>query len=371
MKDQLNIVIAEYDSERRASISRVLAVHKGWTINTAMNQSDLFELASRKGVNAIVLETTFEGSSVETIIKLRSRYKTSGIPILVVTGPVGPQSKELMAVGASHYVDPPAGGKKITKAIREMIENPKPVTLAPRSVIGDVDRLTKLIATNLLDVPPKQQFDMITALVMGILVVPVALVSLVDEDRQFFLSQQGLAEPWASSRETPLSHSFCQWVVSSEEPLIVEDAREDAVLLHNLAIRDLGVVAYAGQPIKAAGGKLIGSLCAIDGHPRSWTFEELATLKDLANLTECYISFEEDGFDLKSHAASRVNKTDLDELKYINIQARGIEAISRLLQRKSLNITREQRRILLSVVQEFSQSQSNLSAREQTVAKAV
>ena len=361
MKDQLSIIIAENDSERRSSISRVLTIHKSWTIETATDQAHLVELASRKGVSAVVLESLFPGSSMEAIIKLRSSHKTASIPILAVTGAVGPQPKELLAVGASHAIGSPAGSRKITEGIREMIANPKPVTHAPRSVIGDVDRMTKLIATNLLDTTPKKQFEMISQLVMSILGVPVALISLVDEERQYFLSQHGLIEPWASLKETPLSHSFCQCVVSGQESLVVEDAREDPLLANNLAVRDLNVVAYAGQPIKAGGDKVIGSLCAIDGHPRSWTFDELATLRDLANLTECYIAFEEDGFDPEASDSSEPKANDPSNLKKIHVQALGIEAISRLMQRSGLSITAAQRRLLLGVVQTFSHSQSRLS----------
>ena len=100
---------------------------------------------------------------------------------------------------------------------------------------------------------------------------PVALVSLVDADRQFFKSCLGLPEPWASARETPLSHSFCQHAVARREPLVVDDAREHEVLRDNPAIRDMGVVAYAGIPLIDAAGHALGTLCVIDSQPRHWT----------------------------------------------------------------------------------------------------
>jgi GAF domain-containing protein len=82
-----------------------------------------------------------------------------------------------------------------------------------------------------------------------VLKVPVALMSLVDADRQFFKSQVGLPDEWAQERETPLSHSFCQYVAGSNEPLIIGDAREYPLVCDNLAVRDLNVVAYAGVPL--------------------------------------------------------------------------------------------------------------------------
>jgi signal transduction histidine kinase len=92
----------------------------------------------------------------------------------------------------------------------------------------------------------------------------------------------GLPEPWASVRETPLSHSFCQHAVALARPLVIEDARTHPLVRDNLAIRDIGVIAYAGIPLATADGDVLGSFCVIDGVPRQWTADELATLTDLA-----------------------------------------------------------------------------------------
>jgi GAF domain-containing protein len=114
------------------------------------------------------------------------------------------------------------------------------------------DRLAELQATYLLDSPAEETFDRFTRLASTILKTPVSLVSLVDRDRQFFKSSVGLQEPWASQRQTPLSHSFCQHLVDSSEPLLVVDARIHPLLRDNLAVIDLGVVAYLGIPITTA-----------------------------------------------------------------------------------------------------------------------
>jgi hypothetical protein len=112
------------------------------------------------------------------------------------------------------------------------------------------------------------------------------LVSLVDIDRQFFKRQVGLPEPWASERQTPLSHSFCQWVVSSRAPMLVDDARVHPVLQHNGAIESLGVVAYAGVPVSAGEDHTLGSFCAADPQPRAWSAEDLLVLKALGKMVE-------------------------------------------------------------------------------------
>ena len=143
-------------------------------------------------------------------------------------------------------------------------------------------RLRELRGTQLLDSPADERFDRLTRLTSTVLNVPIALVSLVEDDRQFFKSCVGLPQPWARQRQTPLSHSFCQHVVESREPLVVSDAREHPMLRDNPAIRDIGVIAYIGAPLITPTGNVLGTLCAIDHQPRHWTTEQVEILTNLA-----------------------------------------------------------------------------------------
>lgn len=154
--------------------------------------------------------------------------------------------------------------------------------MSSRSSRTDPFRLAAVYATGLLDAPPEKAFDRLTGLVTQLLDVPISLVSLVDIDRQFFVSCPGVAEPWASARETPLSHSFCQYVVESGHALVIEDARVHPLVCDNPAIADLGVIAYAGMPLQTAAGHVLGSFCAVDTAPRRWTERELEILRELA-----------------------------------------------------------------------------------------
>jgi hypothetical protein len=150
------------------------------------------------------------------------------------------------------------------------------------SAVHAPERLRELHRSMLLDSPPEESFDRLTRLTSSVLNVPVALVSLVASDRQFFKSCLGLRQPWAAQRQTPLSHSFCQHVVESRRPLVVSDAREHPVLRNNPAIGDLGVIAYAGAPLISPNGHVLGTLCAIDYQPRHWTTEQVEILCNLA-----------------------------------------------------------------------------------------
>ena len=148
--------------------------------------------------------------------------------------------------------------------------------------ITDADRLAALYGTGLLDSPSEEVFDRPVRIASHIFGTPIALLSFVDERRQFFKSQLGLPSDVAQARETPLSHSFCQHVVANKEPLVVTDARTVPELRDNKAITDLDVISYLGVPVKEPGGEILGSFCVIENQPRKWTDAELEILEDLA-----------------------------------------------------------------------------------------
>jgi len=149
--------------------------------------------------------------------------------------------------------------------------------------ILDPLRLAALRRLSLLDSPAEPNFDRLTRLASKILKAPASLITFIDEDRQFIKSGTGLPEPWASARETPLSHSFCKHMVATGQPLIVENAPQHPIVHNNLAISDLGVMAYAGIPLVIPPqGQVIGSFCVVDVVPRVWTDEEIEILQDLA-----------------------------------------------------------------------------------------
>lgn len=158
----------------------------------------------------------------------------------------------------------PRDPAKIPPATRRAEPHPPSVSTQLRNPA----RLAALHATPVLDARSEEAFDRLTRLATKLLGVPVALASLVDADRQHLASQVGLPEPVAISRQLPLSHSFCQYVVADDAPLVVQDAREHPVLRDSLAVSELGLVAYCGVPLRTPNGQVLGALCAIDGRPR-------------------------------------------------------------------------------------------------------
>lgn len=140
------------------------------------------------------------------------------------------------------------------------------------------ERLNVLHALNLLDTPPEEVFDRITRLVARVLDVPIALVSLVDTDRQWFKSRVGL-----DAIETPRELAFCAHAIVQTSPMIVPDATLDERFADNaLVTSNPNIRFYAGVPLRSVSGLSIGTLCAIDSKPRKLNADEINILIDLA-----------------------------------------------------------------------------------------
>jgi two-component system, sensor histidine kinase and response regulator len=145
-------------------------------------------------------------------------------------------------------------------------------------LLRDRARLRSLARSELMDSEPEEVFDRLTRLASKLLGAPVATMTLVDGTRQYFKSSVGTAV-----NQTPLSHSFCQHVVTGGAPLVVSDARLDPRVKANAAIEDLDVIAYCGVPLTDADGHTLGSFCAIEHAPRQWTEIEIEILTELAH----------------------------------------------------------------------------------------
>jgi signal transduction histidine kinase len=151
------------------------------------------------------------------------------------------------------------------------------------------------------------------------------LVSLVEADRQFFKSAIGLPQPWLHRRETSLLHSFCQHVVATGAPLVVEDADRHPVLSDNLAIPDLGVVTYLGMPLITADGHVLGALCAIAPEPRTWAAADAAALRDLAAVTMSEVTLHRLALEMRERAAGEAAAR-----KAIQAREQRLEALRQL-----------------------------------------
>ncbi len=148
------------------------------------------------------------------------------------------------------------------------------------ATVGDMRRLKALRRTQLLDTAQEEPFDRIARLASSLLGTPIATVTLIDSDRQFYKSALGLPEPVKSDRETPLDLSFCRHTVALGTPLVIADTRADERVNMMPSVREHGILAYAGVPL-ILDQSAIGTLCVMDFTPRQWTDEQVGVLRDL------------------------------------------------------------------------------------------
>ena len=139
---------------------------------------------------------------------------------------------------------------------------------------NETDRMGAVLAYDILDSDPEPAFDALTKLASHIAQVPISLVTIVDVDRQWFKSRYGLDAP-----ETPRNVSFCGHVVANQAPLIVADSFADERFHDNpLVTGEPRVVFYAGVPLTTPEGFVVGTLCAIDDHPRDISPQQMEML---------------------------------------------------------------------------------------------
>jgi predicted signal transduction protein with EAL and GGDEF domain len=158
-----------------------------------------------------------------------------------------------------------------------------PDTQAVAKAVRDPARLAALRGARLLDTGPEESFDRLTRLAVELLDVPVSLVSLVDEDRQYFKSAVGLRNPLASPRETSLLRSICQQVVAADAPVVIDDTRALEALRDSGAPDGMGVSAYAGVPLRGPEGAVYGAFCVIDSKERRWSLREIDLVEQLGS----------------------------------------------------------------------------------------
>ena len=342
MPGRIKVLVAETDAKAASALGKHLR-GRGHEVVSATEATTALRAARESQPDIVLLNATIGGGGgLVALRRIRSNLYTANIPVLVVTGRSGPKAKELMAAGAQECLGNPVDPEALDAAIARHRMQELDFTEAPAAVLGDKARMAELKATGLLDTPPETSFDRLTRLASKLLKAPTALMSLVDKDRQFFKSQVGMAEPYATQRQTRLSHSFCQWVVSGQEALVVPDARQHPVLKSNLAIKDMGVVAYAGVPLSGRTGQAIGSFCAIDSRAREWSEDDLATLRDLAMVTEAYATLDRAK---KSRSTARAQVS-------MHVAGNAIAGAARILKRHGANLAYEERLPLLEIIEE-------------------
>jgi GAF domain-containing protein len=134
-------------------------------------------------------------------------------------------------------------------------------------------------ATGLLDTPPEDAFDDLAAAAAELLGAPFGFITLVDGERSFWKAVVGTDD---GVRQNTLGESFCQYVIEAGDDVLIDDASVSDRVRDNPSVESMGVRAYAGSPLRSAGGEILGTLCVIDTRPRRWSSHERAVLQVLA-----------------------------------------------------------------------------------------
>ncbi|HTN22786.1 MAG TPA: diguanylate cyclase [Solirubrobacteraceae bacterium] len=245
-------------------------------ITNAVKHADATRLVVRleRMADAIVLRVEDDGRGMVVASRPEQALQAGHVGLASTRQRIG------AAGGVFEVQSAPGEGTRVRVAI--------PVRVAEQAAVAeqadDPARIQALRATGLLDGPADESLDGLARLAARLLEAPVALISLIDVDREFLAAQVGVPEPWAKRRGWPLTHSLARFAVANNAPLVVADARTDAVLYDSSAIGELGIVAYAAVPLTTASGRAIGALSVADRRARVWTEEQLELLHELARI---------------------------------------------------------------------------------------
>lgn len=228
---------------------------------------------------------------------------------------------------------------------------------------SDLERIKALIDFNILDTSPEEMFDDITAIASDICGMPIALISLLDLERQFFKAAVGIKD-----REIPLEHSFCKLAIETPNDIfIIEDARIDSRFKDNpLVFNNPNIVSYYGVPLNSKSGVAYGTLCVIDNKIKILTTEQKEILRKLSKQVERLIEFRKNNC-LLAEYQTKIEKyaLEMEEFAYLaahdlKAPVRAIDSFIKLLEKKHQTLWDEKDKIYLSFVTESTTKMNHL-----------
>jgi anti-sigma regulatory factor (Ser/Thr protein kinase) len=191
--------------------------------------------------------------------------------------------------------------------------------------MDEAGRLAALRRYRILDTQPERAFDDLTLLASHICGTPIALISLIDADRQWFKSRVGL-----SIAETSRSVSFCTHVIPQRDLFVVPDARDNATFRDNPFVTgEDGIRFYAGAPLVTPDGYALGTLCVLDKVPRTLTPEQVEALEALKRQAEAQLELRANLIELEQALVDR-DRAEAAQLELIRELRASLDNVNRL-----------------------------------------
>jgi DNA-binding response OmpR family regulator len=276
------VLLGTADRERAHALARTLRAD-GTRIVVAADADTVLQAFRRERPSLVILDEHLPGGGgVATCRLLRGTdpAQDHDVPFVVLA-----RHEDLAAgaaAGVTDWLIEPFSAHYVRTRVRAWLLRTRcrwrPAPL-PRD---EEQRLAALHRLGLLDTRPEERFDRLTRLAAALFDVPIALVSLVDRDRQWLKSQHGL-----SISETPREVSFCAHALLDREVMIVPDALLDPRFADSpLVVGEPRVRFYAGYPLVLPGGACAGTLCIVDTRPRQLDAAAIRLLRDLGSLVE-------------------------------------------------------------------------------------
>jgi type IV pilus assembly protein PilB len=282
------VLVAAGDAGDREAMQAALRV-RGYSVDVATNGPEAVAALAGDAPDVVVLEAALPVLDARQVIATaRMVLGLADLPIVVWAPVAQPGGESALAdAGADDVVAGHGSREKIPDRVRaaQFRRTGWSATedvMRPRTPLNEADRLVELRSLQVLDTPREERFDALTREAQEKFNVPMAFVTLVDGERQWFKSAQGL-----EATETSRDISFCAHAIHKDEVLVVPDAALDPRFAENpLVTGDPRMRFYAGYPLRSPGGYRLGTLCIVDRQPRDFGPEEEQTLRDLGQLVE-------------------------------------------------------------------------------------
>ena len=201
-----------------------------------------------------------------------------------------------------------------------------------REIVEDVQRVKEVYSLNELDTPPENQFDRLTKMASVVCDAPIALISLIDDQRQWFKSKIGIDED-----EVDVENTICQYTITGKGLFEIENAKKNEIVANKPFVTEKkGIRFYAGLPIKTKNGFNIGTVCVADSKPKKLSEEQKEVLKLIAEQATGLLERKKENESLKNELSqilnAKLNKTTIKlsqvetdyELLYKEISNSGV-----------------------------------------------